>query len=78
MDPSVGGKIAVEMKRRGTGPKLWARSRGHSPRTVNQLLHHGLGSVRGGEKTNAVFADLIREGYIDESHEFVEPQAQAS
>lgn len=78
MKPSVGKKICDEMKNRGTGPKLWARANGFHHRTVNQVLHHDLGGKRGGEKTEAIFAELIEQGYIDELHEFIEPEKAAS
>lgn len=78
MNATVGALITIEMKKRGTGPKLWARARGYHPQTVNRLLHHGLGSKHGGPATQAIFAELIKEGYIDENHEFVEQAEKAS
>lgn len=78
MTRATGEKVAAEMRRRGTGPTLWAHSRGHHRRTVNQVLYHGLGQVRGGPKTDAVFADLIKEKFISKKHEFVEPVNAAS
>ena len=77
MNPSVGNLIVTEMKKRGTGPKLWACSRGFHPRTVNEVLHHDLGGKRGGKKTDAIFAALIDEGYIDVNHEFLHATDEA-
>ncbi len=78
MTPEVGRLVTIEMKRRYTGPKLWAMENGFSPRTVNQLLHHELGSRRGGEATDKIFDKLIADGYIDEDHQLIEQERKAS
>lgn len=78
MNQEFGKTIAVEMKKRGTGPKLWAVANGFHPRTVNQVLHHGLGSRRGGDTTGRIFSKLIEQGYIDENHQLIEPERKAS
>lgn len=78
MTPEIGRLVTIEMKKRFTGPKVWAVENGFSPRTVNQLLHHGLGSRRGGEATEKIFAKLIADEYIDENHQLIERHRQAS
>lgn len=78
MNRDFGKKIAVEMKKRGTGPVLWAGANGFHRRTVNDVLHNGLGSLRGGEATGKIFAKLIEEGYIDENHQLIESERKAS
>lgn len=72
MNPEVGFLITVEMKRRRTGPSLWAEKHGFSRRSVNEVLHHEMGSKRGGEATERIFAKLIEDGYIDENHQLIE------
>ena len=72
MTPEVGRLVTVEMKRRRTGPSLWAEAHGFSRRTVNQVLHHGLGSKRGGASTQKIIEHLIADGYIDKNHQLVE------
>lgn len=78
MKEENGRAIAIEMKRRGTGPKMWASANRFHPRTVNQVLHHGLGSKRGGPATEKIFAKLIEDGYIDEDHQLIEEERKAS
>ena len=72
MEPAVGKKVAIEMKKRGTGPTQWARVHGFHWRSMNEVLHKGMGSKRGGPVTERIFAKLIEEGYIDENHQFIE------
>jgi len=78
MQQNLGKKIAVEMKKRETGPVSWAKENGFHRRTVNEVLYHGLGSKRGGRATQAIFAKLIEDGYIDEDHQLIEEERKAS
>lgn len=78
MQQDFGRRIAVEMKRRGTGPKLWAVANGFNRRTVNQVLHHGMGFKKGGPATGKIIAKLIEQGYIDENHQLIEAERKAS
>lgn len=72
MTPEVGRLVTVEMKRRETGPALWAKSHKFSRRTVNQVLHHELGSKRGGDATTKIINKLIEEEYIDEQGNLIQ------
>jgi len=67
-----GFSISNRMRQRGTNPARWAREKGHSHRTVNEVLYSGMGGKRGGPKTAAIIADLVKDGYIRE------PQKAAS
>ncbi len=76
MTPQVGRLVSIEMKKRFTGPSEWAKKYGFSRRTVNDVLHRGLGSYSGGPKTKAIIDQLIRDEYIDTDHNLVEKPAQ--
>ncbi|NOQ52482.1 MAG: hypothetical protein GQ578_09740 [Desulfuromonadaceae bacterium] len=74
MNQEVGALVASEMKRRGTGPRQWARANGFHRRTVTEVFHHQMGSKTGGPVSQQIFDRLIEQEYIDENHNFVESE----
>jgi hypothetical protein len=59
-----GFAIAAAMRSRKTNPMRWALDHEHKVRTVIDMLYKGLGSKRSGPKTQAVFRDLMKDGYL--------------
>lgn len=64
MERAEGFRVAARMRERGTNPMRWALDHGHNVRSVNDYLYKGMGSKRGGEKTQAIEQDLIAQGYF--------------